>query len=114
MGKSSDGKASDGKGSMKSKIEPVSLTGASTEELLRELLVRLGEDPEREGLLRTPERMSRALQYLTKGYQEGPEEFLKGARFTGDYDETVIVKDVEMFSLCGHHVRAFLWEGHEG
>jgi len=112
MGKSSDGKASDGKGSMKSKIEPVSLTGASTEELLRELLVRLGEDPEREGLLRTPERMSRALQYLTKGYQQDPEELLKGAMFTVDYDEMVIVKDVEMFSLCEHHILPFFGKVH--
>ena len=97
---------------MKSKIEPVSLTGASTEELLRELLVRLGEDPEREGLLRTPERMSRALQYLTKGYQEDPEELLKGAMFTVDYDEMVIVKDVEMFSLCEHHILPFFGKVH--
>jgi len=97
---------------MKSKIEPVSLTGASTEELLRELLVRLGEDPEREGLLRTPERMGRALQYLTKGYQEDPEELLKGAMFTVDYDEMVIVKDVEMFSLCEHHILPFFGKVH--
>ncbi len=97
---------------MKSKIEPVSLTGASTEELLRELLVRLGEDPEREGLLRTPERMSRALQYLTKGYQQDPEELLKGAMFTVDYDEMVIVKDVEMFSLCEHHILPFFGKVH--
>ncbi|HTD22304.1 MAG TPA: GTP cyclohydrolase I FolE [Terriglobales bacterium] len=97
---------------MKSKIEPVSLTGASTEELLRELLIRLGEDPEREGLLRTPERMGRALQYLTKGYQEDPEELLKGAMFTVDYDEMVIVKDVEMFSLCEHHILPFFGKVH--
>jgi GTP cyclohydrolase IA len=97
---------------MKSKTEPVSLTGASTEELLRELLVRLGEDPEREGLLRTPERMGRALQYLTKGYQEDPEELLKGAMFTVDYDEMVIVKDVEMFSLCEHHILPFFGKVH--
>jgi GTP cyclohydrolase I len=97
---------------MKSKIETVSLTGASTEELLRELLVRLGEDPEREGLLRTPERMGRALQYLTKGYQEDPEELLKGAMFTVDYDEMVIVKDVEMFSLCEHHILPFFGKVH--
>src|SRR5215471_14676058 len=97
-----------GKGrSMKATTEPVSLTGASTEELLREVLIRLGEDPEREGLLRTPERMARALQYLTKGYQEDPEELLKGALFTVDYDEMVIVKDVEMFSLCEHHILPF-------
>jgi GTP cyclohydrolase I len=92
--------------------EPVSLTDATTEELLRELLVRLDEDPEREGLLRTPERMEKALKYLTKGYQEDPEELLKGALFTVDYDEMVIVKDVEMFSLCEHHMLPFFGKVH--
>jgi GTP cyclohydrolase IA len=102
-----------GKGrEMKPASEPVSLTGATTEELLHELLVRLGEDPEREGLLRTPQRMARALQYLTKGYQEDPEQLLKNALFTVDYDEMVIVKDVEMFSLCEHHLLPFFGKVH--
>src|SRR5262245_46773627 len=92
---------------VKPRSEPDSVTEASTEELLREVLVRLGEDPDREGLLRTPERVDRALQYLTKGYHEDPEELLKGALFTVDYDEMVIVKDVEMFSLCEHHMLPF-------
>ncbi|MCI0347910.1 MAG: GTP cyclohydrolase I, partial [Acidobacteriales bacterium] len=61
--------------------EPVSLTGASMSELLREFLVRLGEDPERDGLQRTPERMERAFQFLTKGYKEDPEKMLRGALF---------------------------------
>ena len=85
---------------MKREVEPVTLTSASLEELARELLVRLGEDPGRDGLLRTPERMARALQYLTKGYGEDPEKILKGALFEVSYDEMVIVKDIEMFSLC--------------
>ncbi len=97
---------------VKSTSEPVSVTGATTEELLHELLVRLGEDPEREGLLRTPERMAKALQYLTKGYQEDPGELLKGALFSVDYDEMVIVKDVEMFSLCEHHMLPFFGKVH--
>jgi len=92
--------------------EPVSLTDATTEELLRELLVRLDEDPEREGLLRTPERIEKALKYLTKGYHEDPEELLKRALFTVDYDEMVIVKDVEMFSLCEHHMLPFFGKVH--
>jgi len=112
MGKSSNEKANSRKGSVKPASEPVSLTGTSTEELLRELLVRLGEDPEREGLLRTPERVEHALQYLTKGYQEDPEELLKGALFTVSYDEMVIVKDVEMFSLCEHHMLPFFGKVH--
>ncbi len=112
MGKSSNEKANSRKGSVKTAAEPVSLTAVSTEELLRELLVRLGEDPEREGLLRTPERVERALQYLTKGYQEDPEDLLKGALFTVSYDEMVIVKDVEMFSLCEHHMLPFFGKVH--
>jgi GTP cyclohydrolase I len=92
--------------------EPVSLTGASFEELTRELLVRIGEDPNREGLLRTPERFAKAMQYLTKGYRDEPKEVLNDALFTVNYDEMVIVKDVEMFSLCEHHVLPFYGKVH--
>jgi GTP cyclohydrolase IA len=98
--------------SSKRTIEPASLTSASFQEILREMLVRLGEDPEREGLLRTPERMERALKYLTKGHQEDPEKMLRGALFTVDYDEMVIVKDVEMFSMCEHHLLPFFGKVH--
>ena len=97
---------------MKREVETVTLTSASLEELSRELLVRLGEDPRRDGLLRTPERMSRALQYLTKGYGEDPEKMLKGALFEVSYDEMVIVKDIEMFSLCEHHMLPFYGKVH--
>jgi GTP cyclohydrolase IA len=89
-----------------------SLTGASYEELVREMLVRLGEDPEREGLVHTPERVQRAMQYLTKGYQEDPATVLNQALFTVDYDEMVIVKDIEMFSLCEHHMLPFFGKVH--
>ncbi len=88
------------------------LTSASLEDLTRELLVRLGEDPEREGLVRTPERYAKAIQYLTKGYREDPAEVLNGALFTVDYDEMVIVKDIEMFSLCEHHMLPFFGKVH--
>ncbi len=97
---------------MKRSVEPVSLTGASFEELMRELLVRLGEDPQRNGLLDTPQRMVKAMQYLTKGYQEEPEKILKEALFDVDYDEMVIVKDIEMFSLCEHHLLPFFGKVH--
>ncbi len=97
---------------MKRSVEPVSLTSASFEELMRELLVRLGEDPERDGLLDTPQRMVKAMQYLTKGYQEDPEKILKEALFDVDYDEMVIVKDIEMFSLCEHHLLPFFGKVH--
>ena len=92
---------------MKEIIETPTLTGATFEELVREMLVRVGEDTEREGLLQTPERYAKALQYLTKGYHENPEEVLHGALFNVDYDEMVIVKDIEMFSLCEHHMLPF-------
>jgi GTP cyclohydrolase I len=71
---------------------------------MREMLVRLGEDPERDGLRDTPERMERSMRHLTKGYQEDPEEILLGAMFDVAYDEMVIVKHIEMFSLCEHHL----------
>jgi GTP cyclohydrolase IA len=88
------------------------LTSASLEELMREFLVRLGEDPDREGLTRTPERIAKAYQYLTKGYREDPAEVLNGALFAVDYDEMVIVKDIEMFSLCEHHMLPFFGKVH--
>ena len=97
---------------MKDMIETPTLTSASFEELAREMLVRLGEQPDREGLAKTPERYTQALQYLTKGYSEDPELILKGALYSVDYDEMVIVKDIEMFSLCEHHVLPFFGKVH--
>ena len=89
-----------------------SLTDASLQSLLRELLVRLGEDPQRDGLLDTPKRMEKALQYLTRGHTENPEKILQGALFDVNYDEMVIVKDIEMFSLCEHHMLPFFGKVH--
>lgn len=97
---------------MKDLIENPTLTSASFEDLTRELLVRLGEDPNREGLVKTPERFAKAFQYLTKGYSEDPEQVLKEALFSVDYDEMVIVKDIEMFSLCEHHMLPFFGKVH--
>jgi len=97
---------------MKPIAEPASLTSATFEELVREMLIRLGEDPEREGLLRTPARVHKALEFLTRGYNEDPEALLKNALFTVTYDEMVIVKDVEMFSLCEHHMLPFFGKVH--
>src|SRR5438552_8592261 len=97
---------------MKPTTEPSTVTSAGFEDLVREMLVRLGEDPNREGLTRTPERVRMALQFLTKGYSEDPESLLKGALFTVGYDEMVIVKDVEMFSLCEHHLLPFFGKVH--
>ena len=89
-----------------------SLKDFSTQELYREILARIGEDPERDGLLATPGRVEKAMAYLTKGYQEDPSEILRGALFDVDYDEMVIVKDVEMFSLCEHHMLPFFGKVH--
>jgi GTP cyclohydrolase I len=92
--------------------EPTTVTSATFEDLVREMIVRLGEDPEREGLVRTPDRVHRAYQHLVKGYKEDPEAMLKKALFTVNYDEMVIVKDVEMFSLCEHHMLPFFGKVH--
>jgi GTP cyclohydrolase I len=97
---------------MKHSIANPTLTSATFEDLAREMLVRLGEDPEREGLLRTPARVRKAFEFLTKGYNEDPEAMLKNALFTVTYDEMVIVKDVEMFSLCEHHMLPFFGKVH--
>lgn len=93
-------------------LEPQSLASTGLQELMREMLVRLGEDPGRDGLRYTPERMERSMLYLTKGYQEDPEETLGRATFDVAYDEMVIVKDIEMFSLCEHHLLPFLGKVH--
>jgi GTP cyclohydrolase I len=93
-------------------VESTTLTSATFENLVREILVRLGEDPAREGLLRTPERVHHAFQFLTKGYQQDPDTMLKDALFTVSYDEMVIVKDVEVFSLCEHHMLPFFGKVH--
>jgi GTP cyclohydrolase I len=97
---------------MKTPIAAATLTSASYEELVREMLVRLGEDPDREGLVRTPARVEKAMQFLVKGYQEDPEALLRKALFTVSYDAMVIVKDIEMFSLCEHHLLPFFGKVH--
>lgn len=97
---------------MKKLYESSALSAASTQELLHEILLRLGEDPDRDGLVRTPERMQKSLEYLTKGYQQDPDKVLQGALFEVTYDEMVIVKDIEMFSLCEHHLLPFFGKVH--
>jgi GTP cyclohydrolase I len=91
---------------------PSTLTSATYEELVREMIVRLGEDPNREGLSRTPARVEKTMRFLLKGYQDDPEALLRKALFSVTYDEMVIVKDVEMFSLCEHHLLPFFGKVH--
>jgi len=98
--------------SPKSVVESPAVNEASFADLVQEIISRLGEDPSREGLKRTPERVQRALEYLTRGYNEDPEQLLNGALFTVNYDEMVIVKDIEMFSLCEHHLLPFFGKVH--
>ena len=88
------------------------LSEFSTQEMYREILSRLGEDPDRDGLAATPARVEKSLAYLTKGYAEDPNKILRGAMFDVDYDEMVIVKDIEMFSLCEHHMLPFFGKVH--
>jgi len=97
---------------MSPSVEPATLTSASFEELVREMIVRIGEDPQREGLVRTPDRVRRSWAFLTRGYKEDPDAMLREALFTVTYDEMVIVKDIEMFSLCEHHMLPFFGKVH--
>ena len=82
------------------------------QELIRQLLAELGEDPTREGLLNTPKRVEKALKFLTSGYDANIDEVLNGALFTVDYSEMVIVKDIDFYSLCEHHLLPFFGKCH--
>jgi GTP cyclohydrolase I len=93
-------------------IAPTSLDTATTQELYRELIRRVGEDPTRDGLKDTPKRMERSMEFLTRGYDQSVTEVLHNALFDVDYDEMVIVKDIEFFSLCEHHLLPFFGKAH--
>ena len=83
-------------------------------ELVRELLVELGEDPEREGLKVTPQRMAEALTFLTSGYRQTPKQVLNGAVFQAHLNHMIIVRDIEVYSLCEHHLLPFYGRCHVG
>src|SRR5688572_32999170 len=82
------------------------------QDLIRQLLADLGEDPDREGLLRTPSRVENALRFLTSGYAADIDDVLNNALFTVDYSEMVIVKDIDFYSLCEHHLLPFFGKCH--
>jgi GTP cyclohydrolase I len=90
-------------------------TGVASEsiaDLVRKMIAQLGEDPQREGLRKTPERFEEAIRFLTSGYQQDVDEVLNGATFSVCYDEMVVVKDIEFFSLCEHHLLPFFGKAH--
>jgi GTP cyclohydrolase I len=93
-------------------ITTPTLETASLQELYREMIRRMGEDPQRDGLLRTPERMEKSMAFLTRGYRQTVDEVLHEALFDVEYDEMVIVKDIEFFSLCEHHLLPFFGKAH--
>lgn len=84
----------------------------SIADLVRKIIVQLGEDPNREGLKRTPERFEKALRFLTKGYTQDHDKILNGAMFSVCYDQMVLVKDIEVYSLCEHHLLPFFGKCH--
>jgi len=77
-----------------------------------EIIDQLGEDPQREGLLKTPERAAKAMQFLMQGYKQDPAEILKSALFNEEYSELVLVKDIEVYSMCEHHILPFFGKAH--
>ena len=78
------------------------------------ILSLIGEDPAREGLVKTPERVAKAMQFLTQGYEQSPEDILRGAMFREDYKQMVIVRDIDFYSMCEHHMLPFFGKVHIG
>lgn len=84
------------------------------QDLIRELIVKIGENPEREGLIKTPERVAKSYEFLTRGYHQDLKTVVNGALFEAESDDMVIVKDIEFFSLCEHHMLPFFGKCHVG
>ncbi|MAM05376.1 MAG: GTP cyclohydrolase I FolE [Flavobacteriales bacterium] len=79
---------------------------------IKSILKNIGEDPTREGLLKTPSRVAKAMEFLTQGYKQNPKEIIESAMFTESYNQMVLVKDIEMYSLCEHHMLPFFGKAH--
>jgi GTP cyclohydrolase IA len=88
------------------------MRGDNLEGQVRALLRALDPEPDREGLVRTPERVARALAFLTRGYEEDPRRVINGALFTEDYSEMIVLKDIDFYSLCEHHILPFFGKAH--
>ena len=84
------------------------------EELVRKLLIEIGEDPDREGLIKTPERYAKAMEFLTKGYSENAETIINNAIFSSEANNMIICRDIEVYSLCEHHMLPFFGRCHVG
>ena len=82
------------------------------EDLYKKILLDIGENPDREGLLRTPERVTKAMKFLTSGYEQNPDDIISQAIFHEEYSEMVLVKDIEVYSLCEHHMLPFFGKAH--
>jgi GTP cyclohydrolase I len=93
-------------------VATTAMYNAPMQDLVRQLLARLGEDPDREGLVRTPLRVEKALKFLTSGYEANIDEVLNDALFTVDYSEMVIVRDIDFYSMCEHHMLPFFGKCH--
>ena len=88
------------------------MSDVSIEKAVTEILLRLGENPQREGLVKTPQRVARALEYLTKGYTEDPKSVINGALFVEDYSEMIVLRDIDFYSMCEHHILPFFGTAH--
>ncbi len=93
-------------------IEPADLSKVAFEELVAEMIRRLGDDPEREGMRRTPQRVAESMSFLTKGYGESAEQVVGDALFSESHQSMVLVKDIEVYSLCEHHLLPFFGKAH--
>jgi GTP cyclohydrolase I len=95
--------------------QPIPFDAAKTSQIAehyKQIIQLLGEDVDREGLLKTPERVARALQFLMQGYEQNPEEIIRSAMFTENYRQMVIVKDIDFYSMCEHHMLPFFGKAH--
>ena len=103
-------------------VDPCNITdvsGLSKEEKMKQIMLHyhsilnlLGEDVQREGLIKTPYRVAKAMQFLTRGYEQSPEDIIRSAMFREDYQQMVIVKDIDFYSMCEHHMLPFFGKAH--